>query len=223
MLVTRGWVWCVVTGFLSRLGCRSGGLAVSCLGHLDAVLHLGYSLSRPVFLRLFLPGSNGTSPPRRPNVKRITARYMTKYERARVLGTRAQQISMGAPVMVELVGETDPLMIAQKVRAVALLSAWFAGPLWVFLRLCMCACTPGLVVVGPCWGATRGRRFDADAAREGLLVCIAPLFPLCVSVAGTPCLGVLCNCFWLGGMASTGAATKEDPHYYPALSPRRQL
>lgn len=49
-----------------------------------------------------------------PNVKRITARYMTKYERARVLGTRAQQISMGAPVMVELVGETDPLMIAQK-------------------------------------------------------------------------------------------------------------
>ncbi|GAB0493605.1 hypothetical protein MMPV_004890 [Pyropia vietnamensis] len=49
-----------------------------------------------------------------PNVKRITARYMTKYERARVLGTRAQQISMGAPVMVELVGETDPLMIAHK-------------------------------------------------------------------------------------------------------------
>lgn len=169
------------------------------------------------------PWLHGTSPPRRPNVKRITARYMTKYERARVLGTRAQQISMGAPVMVELVGETDPLMIAQKVRAFALLSAWFAGPLWVFLRLCMCACTPGLVVVGPCWGTTRGRRLDADAAREGLLVCIAPLFPLCVSVAGTPCLGVLCNCFWLGGMASTGAATKEDPHYYPALSPRRQL
>jgi len=50
-------------------------------------------------------------------VKRITARYMTKYERARVLGTRALQISMGAPVMVELVGETDPLMIAHKVRA----------------------------------------------------------------------------------------------------------
>jgi len=41
---------------------------------------------------------------------------MTKYERARVLGTRALQISMGAPVMVELVGETDPLMIAHKVR-----------------------------------------------------------------------------------------------------------
>eukprot|EP00170_Pyropia_yezoensis_P005898 contig_23999_g5916 len=54
------------------------------------------------------------TPSPRPNVKRITARYMTKYERARVLGTRAQQISMGAPVMVELVGETDPLMIAHK-------------------------------------------------------------------------------------------------------------
>ncbi|XP_031561671.1 DNA-directed RNA polymerases I, II, and III subunit RPABC2-like [Actinia tenebrosa] len=46
--------------------------------------------------------------------KRITTPYMTKYERARVLGTRALQISMGAPVMVELEGETDPLQIALK-------------------------------------------------------------------------------------------------------------
>jgi DNA-directed RNA polymerase I, II, and III subunit RPABC2 len=34
--------------------------------------------------------------------KRITTPYMTKYERARVLGTRALQIAMCAPVMVEL-------------------------------------------------------------------------------------------------------------------------
>lgn len=46
--------------------------------------------------------------------KRITTPYMTKYERARVLGTRALQISMGAPVMVELEGQTDPLQIAMK-------------------------------------------------------------------------------------------------------------
>ena len=39
---------------------------------------------------------------------------MTKYERARVLGTRALQISMNAPVMVPLEGETDPLDIALK-------------------------------------------------------------------------------------------------------------
>ena len=39
---------------------------------------------------------------------------MTKYERARVLGTRALQIAMCAPVMVELEGETDPLQIAMK-------------------------------------------------------------------------------------------------------------
>ncbi|EED92112.1 dna-directed RNA polymerase i, partial [Thalassiosira pseudonana CCMP1335] len=45
---------------------------------------------------------------------RITTRYLTKYERARVLGTRALQISMNAPVMVDLEGETDPLKIAQK-------------------------------------------------------------------------------------------------------------
>jgi DNA-directed RNA polymerase I, II, and III subunit RPABC2 len=46
--------------------------------------------------------------------ERVTTRYMTKYERARVLGTRALQISMNAPVMVELAGETDPLDIATK-------------------------------------------------------------------------------------------------------------
>ncbi|XP_050046123.1 DNA-directed RNA polymerases I, II, and III subunit RPABC2 [Dermacentor andersoni] len=48
------------------------------------------------------------------NQKRITTMYMTKYERARVLGTRALQIAMCAPVMVELEGETDPLQIAMK-------------------------------------------------------------------------------------------------------------
>ena len=32
--------------------------------------------------------------------KRITTPYLTKYERARVLGTRALQIAMCAPVMV---------------------------------------------------------------------------------------------------------------------------
>lgn len=46
--------------------------------------------------------------------KRMTTPYLTKYERARVLGTRALQIAMGAPIMVELEGETDPLAIALK-------------------------------------------------------------------------------------------------------------
>ncbi|KAF4367140.1 hypothetical protein CsatB_011550 [Cannabis sativa] len=45
---------------------------------------------------------------------RRTSKFMTKYERARILGTRALQISMNAPVMVELEGETDPLEIAMK-------------------------------------------------------------------------------------------------------------
>mmetsp|Transcript_6657 Transcript_6657/g.7638 ORF Transcript_6657/g.7638 Transcript_6657/m.7638 type:complete len:132 (-) Transcript_6657:968-1363(-) len=48
------------------------------------------------------------------SANRVTTKFMTKYERARVLGTRALQISMNAPVMVELHGETDPLRIAQK-------------------------------------------------------------------------------------------------------------
>merc|ERR1719284_512958 len=39
---------------------------------------------------------------------------MTKYEKARVIGTRALQISMNAPVMADPDGETDPLQIATK-------------------------------------------------------------------------------------------------------------
>jgi len=46
--------------------------------------------------------------------RRITTPYLTKYERARVLGTRALQIALCAPVMVELEGLTDPLKIAMK-------------------------------------------------------------------------------------------------------------
>eukprot|EP00357_Protocruzia_adherens_P035127 CAMPEP_0114997902 /NCGR_PEP_ID=MMETSP0216-20121206/15175_1 /TAXON_ID=223996 /ORGANISM="Protocruzia adherens, Strain Boccale" /LENGTH=130 /DNA_ID=CAMNT_0002362371 /DNA_START=36 /DNA_END=428 /DNA_ORIENTATION=- len=49
------------------------------------------------------------------NRERTTCRYLTKYERARVLGTRALQISRNAPVMVDLEpGEIDPLEIAEK-------------------------------------------------------------------------------------------------------------
>ena len=43
-----------------------------------------------------------------------TTPYLTKYERARIIGTRALQISMNAPIMCELDGETDPLAIAER-------------------------------------------------------------------------------------------------------------
>ena len=49
-----------------------------------------------------------------PKEARMTTPYMTKYEKARLLGTRALQISMNAPVMVDLAGESDPLEIAMK-------------------------------------------------------------------------------------------------------------
>ena len=49
-----------------------------------------------------------------PPAERTTTPYLTKYERARILGTRALQISLGAPVLVELGGEVDPLEIAMK-------------------------------------------------------------------------------------------------------------
>ena len=50
-----------------------------------------------------------------PESERITTKYLTKYEKARVLGARALQISKNAPVMVNLdPGEWDPLKIAEK-------------------------------------------------------------------------------------------------------------
>ena len=49
-----------------------------------------------------------------PKDQRTTTPYMTKYERARILGTRALQISLNAPVLVDIEGETDPLQIAMK-------------------------------------------------------------------------------------------------------------
>ena len=52
-----------------------------------------------------------------PREKRTTTPFMTKYERARILGTRALQISMNAPVLVDIDGETDPLQIAMKEMA----------------------------------------------------------------------------------------------------------
>ncbi|KAI5189987.1 DNA-directed RNA polymerases I, II, and III subunit RPABC2 [Nematocida sp. AWRm77] len=46
--------------------------------------------------------------------KRFTSPIMTKFERAKILGIRAQQISMSAPIMVECGDETDPIEIAKK-------------------------------------------------------------------------------------------------------------
>ncbi|VDP04671.1 unnamed protein product [Soboliphyme baturini] len=58
--------------------------------------------------------SGGDRTEKKSTGPRITTPFMTKYERARILGTRALQIAMGAPVMVELEGEIDPLEIARK-------------------------------------------------------------------------------------------------------------
>ena len=47
--------------------------------------------------------------------ERITTRYLTKYEKARIIGSRALQISKNAPIFVEIQpGEWDPIKIAEK-------------------------------------------------------------------------------------------------------------
>ena len=49
------------------------------------------------------------------NKDRITATFLTKYERARILGTRALQLSKNAPPMVvPQPGETDPYKLAER-------------------------------------------------------------------------------------------------------------
>ncbi|KAK8882358.1 DNA-directed RNA polymerases I, II, and III subunit RPABC2 [Tritrichomonas musculus] len=44
-----------------------------------------------------------------------TTEYLTKYEKARVLGIRAMQIAQGAPVQADIdTNLTDPLLIAEE-------------------------------------------------------------------------------------------------------------
>lgn len=46
--------------------------------------------------------------------RKKTTRFLTKYERARILGTRALQISMNYPITVDRGNLIDPLKIAEK-------------------------------------------------------------------------------------------------------------
>ena len=51
----------------------------------------------------------------KPQKERISTKFLTKYERARVLGARALQISKNAPLLVDVEpGEWDPLKIAER-------------------------------------------------------------------------------------------------------------
>ena len=51
----------------------------------------------------------------KPINERETSRFLTKFERAKILGERAIQISNGAKVMVEVdKGVWDPMIIAEK-------------------------------------------------------------------------------------------------------------
>ena len=49
------------------------------------------------------------------NSERITPNFLTKYEKARIIGTRALQISRNSPVLVGLgKDDSDPILIAEK-------------------------------------------------------------------------------------------------------------
>jgi DNA-directed RNA polymerase I, II, and III subunit RPABC2 len=54
-------------------------------------------------------------PDSKANAERITPTFLTKYEKARIIGTRALQISKNAPVLVDLgKDDIDPILIAEK-------------------------------------------------------------------------------------------------------------
>ena len=46
--------------------------------------------------------------------KKKTFPFLTKYEKARILGVRAQQISTGAPIMIDSTGFTSALKVAEE-------------------------------------------------------------------------------------------------------------
>ena len=48
-----------------------------------------------------------------PPPSRVSVAFLTKFEKARILGTRALQISYNAPVMVDPGMEIDPIKIAE--------------------------------------------------------------------------------------------------------------
>ncbi|MEM2109038.1 MAG: DNA-directed RNA polymerase subunit K [Candidatus Odinarchaeota archaeon] len=39
---------------------------------------------------------------------------LTRYERSRIIGARALQISMGAPILIDYQGKLDPIQIAEE-------------------------------------------------------------------------------------------------------------
>ena len=47
-----------------------------------------------------------------PDTERITTPYLTTYEKARVLALRAEQLSKGAPPMIKLYRNSNPIDIA---------------------------------------------------------------------------------------------------------------
>jgi DNA-directed RNA polymerase subunit K/omega len=56
---------------------------------------------------IILSGTSGTD-------KKYTSPYMTKYEIARVVGFRIEQICRGAPALIDTKGMTDVVKIAEK-------------------------------------------------------------------------------------------------------------
>lgn len=51
---------------------------------------------------------------KRSSVSRVSTEHITRFEKARILGARALQISLGAPILVDVPASIiDPLTIAE--------------------------------------------------------------------------------------------------------------
>ncbi|KAG9305153.1 hypothetical protein G9A89_010661 [Geosiphon pyriformis] len=88
-------------------------------GQADGLVRTGVGVEGDTIVQILTNGVESVYEHKAPVVpekprEKVTTPYMTKYERARILGTRALQISMNAPILVDRGNETDPLAIARK-------------------------------------------------------------------------------------------------------------
>ena len=51
-------------------------------------------------------------PDKKTSTKKVTTKKYTRFEKARILGSRAIQLSMGAKPLVEITEDIDPIDIA---------------------------------------------------------------------------------------------------------------
>jgi DNA-directed RNA polymerase subunit K len=71
-------------------------------------------VGEPLTASVMVPASGSGSVPERPVPAPLEAHEFTRFERARILGARALQVSLGAPILIDVAPSlVDPVEIAE--------------------------------------------------------------------------------------------------------------